>query len=62
VGPGLQQRERHLAIAVLEQVPARAHDDRVDEQGQLVEQSRLEQEPDEGAAGPDGDVPRRAAA
>ena len=55
--PGFEQRERHLVAAVFEEVPAGAGDDRVDEQGQLVEQAGLEQELDERAAARDGDVP-----
>ena len=55
--PGFGQVEWHLAEAALEQVPAGADHDRVDEEAKLVEQALGEQVADQGAAGGDCDDP-----
>jgi hypothetical protein len=56
VGPGFQERQRRRFTAAFEQVLAGAGHYRVDKQAELIEQTLGQQEPDEGAAGADGDV------
>ncbi len=56
MGTGLQEGERYPAAGFGEQALACAGHDRVHEQPELVEQVLGEQEPDQGAAGSDGDI------
>jgi hypothetical protein len=50
--PGINEPERQRTVAILEQMRPGARHDRMDKQLELVEQTRLEQEPHQGAAGP----------
>ena len=55
-GPCLQELQSHPIAPLLEETLAGVHDDRVDQQPELVEQTIAQQRPNEGGAAGDRDV------